>query len=302
MGKTRKHLEDFTLITQGDDKLAIKSNVVLKALSSDLRRNQNHPLWGFFKSLQSDTTLDVSKHFFGWYNDNCASKKQATNWPPVPDAIKNKGLKSIQVLYVDPPWQYYNSPTSGLAGLADTHYDTCNDEVIFNMMDAWLDPYLADDCVLAMWATGPKMHTALATMSAWRFDYKNKFCYWLKTYSNGKPVLGLGTYTRTCVEELLLGTRGKVSKYIDTEKQKYASQILESENATDVIAERSSIINRFMCHSEKPAIFRNLVGDVFGKADTKVELFARDQVEGWIAWGNQVPKNTQTNLRNFFTR
>ncbi len=52
-------------------------------------------------------------------------------------------------------------------------------------------------------------------------------------------------------------------------------------------------------HSEKPPEIRNKVAAVFGKAVVRLELFARQRWEGWIAWGDQVPAASQRSIDSF---
>lgn len=40
-------------------------------------------------------------------------------------------------------------------------------------------------------------------------------------------------------------------------------------------------------HSKKPAVVREKIVEVFGELP-RIELFAREQAEGWDCWGNEV--------------
>ena len=40
-------------------------------------------------------------------------------------------------------------------------------------------------------------------------------------------------------------------------------------------------------HSEKPAVFREKIIELLGDV-SKIELFARERVSGWDAWGNEL--------------
>ena len=44
---------------------------------------------------------------------------------------------------------------------------------------------------------------------------------------------------------------------------------------------------RLMSHSEKPSEIRERIVELFGDLP-RIELFARQKVEGWDAWGNEV--------------
>ena len=47
------------------------------------------------------------------------------------------------------------------------------------------------------------------------------------------------------------------------------------------------LIQRRSQHSKKPEIIRELIVKLFGDCE-KVELFARQKVDGWDAWGNEI--------------
>ena len=80
--------------------------------------------------------------------------------------------------------------------------------------------------------------------------------------------LGLGNYTRANAEICLLGTKGKGLPRIS----RSVRQILD---------------NRIEEHSKKPDEARDRIVELFGDIP-KIELFARQTVEGWDCWGNEV--------------
>ena len=49
-------------------------------------------------------------------------------------------------------------------------------------------------------------------------------------------------------------------------------------------------------HSQKPQEVRKRIVKLMGDLP-RIELFARTKVEGWDAWGNEVPKEEQRILR-----
>lgn len=268
----------------------------LAVLAAELKRNEAHPLLDFFASLPSVDPREAREKYLRWHAElRPRPSREPRPWSPVPPQLLERGPRCVQVLYVDPPWSYLNEDCAKRAGTVGAHYKTCADDAIFGLLDDWLEPYLAPDCALLMWATGPKMHAALATMGAWRFEYKNKLCYWLKTYNDGRPVMGLGSYTRTCMEEILLGTRGNVLKYMDASRVT-TLQVLETRSPPPVVAEQASTINSAVKHSEKPPLFREYVSKLFSGAEVKLELFTRNHVQGWVPWGDQVPNAKQKRI------
>ena len=86
-------------------------------------------------------------------------------------------------------------------------------------------------------------------------------------YRNVKPVIGLGYWTRANSELCLIGTKGKIKRI--------------NNNVSQVILEEKRE------HSRKPDTARNRIVELMGDLP-RIELFARQQVEGWDCWGNEV--------------
>ena len=49
-------------------------------------------------------------------------------------------------------------------------------------------------------------------------------------------------------------------------------------------------------HSRKPDIVRQKIIDLIGDLP-RIELFAREKIEGWDCWGNEIPNTTQLLLK-----
>ena len=65
----------------------------------------------------------------------------------------------------------------------------------------------------------------------------------------------------------MLGTKGKISRVSNKVSQVVDTHIEE--------------------HSKKPAIVRERIVELVGDLP-RIELFARQEVDGWDAWGNEV--------------
>jgi N6-adenosine-specific RNA methylase IME4 len=120
----------------------------------------------------------------------------------------------------------------------------------------------SENSVLYLWATTPKLQEALRVMSAWGFSYKTSAVW-------DKQILGMGYWFRGQHELLLVGVRGKFSP---------PEQSTRLSSVFSIRRER---------HSKKPAHIRNCIKEWFPNAK-RLELFAREQSEGWDVWGNQV--------------
>jgi len=169
--------------------------------------------------------------------------------------------KKYNIIYADPAWTY-GDKLKHHGGSAESHYDTMSFEDICNLP---VKDISADNCFLFMWGTHPLLPEALEVIKAWGFEYKTNGFVWVKTYSNGKKVLGMGNYTRGNTEFCLMGVKGK-PKRIDNN----VSQYVESQ---------------IKAHSKKPDEVRKRIVKLCGDLP-RIELFARTKIHGWDVWGN----------------
>lgn len=126
----------------------------------------------------------------------------------------------------------------------------------------------AKDSALFMWATFPQLPEALRLIRAWGFTYKTVAFVWLKQNRKSPTwFYGLGFWTRGNAEICLLATRGHPKR--------------QSAGIHQLII---SPIER---HSKKPDEAREKITALMGDLP-RIELFARQAVPGWDAWGNEV--------------
>lgn len=163
-------------------------------------------------------------------------------------------LTEFPVLYVDPPWRYEYAETNSRK--IENHYPTMTGEEL-----AQLEIPAAKDAVLFMWATSPKLAEALDLMAAWGFEYRT-CAVWVKSS------IGMGYYFRQRHELLLVGKRGNLPAPDDKHRPDSVQEFPRAE------------------HSAKPSEFRRLISFMYS-GYPKVELFARENVDGWASWGNQ---------------
>lgn len=172
-----------------------------------------------------------------------------------------------QLIYADPPWSYRNKKTGGshTSGSEDQYPTLTVDEI------AALDvPSICErDAVLFLWATVPMLPEAFEVMKAWGFNYKTLHV-WAKL---GR--MGLGYWFRGNVEILLFGTKGKVPAF------RLLIKNIHAEKPTK--------------HSAKPRHFREVCEAT--KLTPRIELFARERVEGWHSWGLDVESDVVVGSR-----
>lgn len=170
--------------------------------------------------------------------------------------------KRYTVIYADPPWSYRNK---GTRAAAEKHYRTMS---IGDIKALPVADIAAADCVLFLWATFPMLPEALETIKAWGFRYKTAAFLWAKQNRRSPGWFwGLGNWTRSNAEVCLLAVRGRPAR---------ASAAVHSLIEAPVGR-----------HSAKPpqarARIEALMGDV-----PRIELFARERVPGWDAWGDEI--------------
>jgi len=184
--------------------------------------------------------------------------------------------KKYNIIYADPPWyrgqRMYSSNKNDHHVEADRHYPIMKKKAL---CDLPIKQIAADDSVLFMWVTDSNLDEAMEVIKAWGFKYKTVAFIWLKKERSGKQVCFMGCWTMKNAEIVLLATRGKMTKYL---KNRKVRQLQEA------IRERS-------VHSRKPQIIRDRIVEMFGEDLPKIELFARQRINGWDAWGNEVPQS-----------
>lgn len=167
------------------------------------------------------------------------------------------------IIYADPPWAYKWGKGGNFA--PERHYNTMTTADICALD---VKSMREKNCALFLWATMPCLPEAFKVMEAWGFKYKTCAFTWIKTRKNGKPLAGMGSYTKSNAELCLLGMRGHI-KSVD----KTVPQVIMSQRGR---------------HSEKPEEARQRIDRLFGGGLKKIELFARRRVDGWDAWGDEI--------------
>lgn len=168
------------------------------------------------------------------------------------------------VVYADPPWVYRDKAVAGNRGVG-FKYPLMSDAGIAALP---VRSIVADDALLFLWVTWPKLVEALPVIAAWGFEYRSVAFVWVKrSKHSGALAWGMGNWTRANTEPCLLGIRGRPKRVSGG-----VHQVIEAPLGQ---------------HSVKPPETRQrivqLVGDV-----PRMELFARQRAPGWDAWGNQV--------------
>lgn len=189
-------------------------------------------------------------------------------------------MKKYSVIYADPPWSQKAGPTIGkytknelgkqIFGpnesnkSKDLPYVTMTVDDICTMN---IKGIAADHAHLYMWTTNKYLPQAIKVIEAWGFKYSTTLV-WAKKPLGG----GLGGTFKVSTEYLIFATRGSL---------KSTKQI----KGTWFEVKRP-YVNGYPCHSKKPEFFAELIESV--SPGNKIELFARNQRQGWDVFGNEV--------------
>lgn len=204
-----------------------------------------------------------------------------------------EGTNKYALIYADPAWSYDNK---GSRAKADNHYPTMSITDL-KRLPVW--DLAADDAILAMWWVPPMPLEAIQLAEAWGFKVKNMCLFswhklnklaekhidtalsapWPKLTAtdilalvNEQTRMGLGNYTRSNVENVLVAVKGKGLPRLQADiKQMVMAPIGE--------------------HSVKPAEIREALEKLYGDVK-RIELFSRSDADGWGHWGNEAPSNS----------
>jgi len=187
--------------------------------------------------------------------------------------------KKYNIIYADPPWKYssksaVNNTSGSEIKSLNEHYNTMSLEELKTLP---IKNITEKDAVCFMWSTDSHINEALEIYKSWGFEYKTIAFNWIKTTTKGNFYKNVAPWTMKSSEICLLGVKGRMSKY-------KKSNNIESL----VFAERTK-------HSKKPQEVRNRIELLFGNLP-RIELFARQKVDGWDSWGNEVEEEKQMSL------
>ena len=162
------------------------------------------------------------------------------------------------VIYADPPWRYENPPMGGTNRSIENHYPTMTLEEICALPVAEV---AADDAILYLWATAPKLIECMEVIKAWGFEYRTNMVW-------DKVKIGMGYHARNQHELLLIARRGNMPP---PEPGQQPPSVIRIDRGD---------------HSAKPVEFYEIIERNYPGIG-KIELFCRSPREGWAVWGNQ---------------
>lgn len=188
------------------------------------------------------------------------------------DVFQNLQRGHYGLIYVDAPLRFktYDNATTVAARATKTkpatiYYHTMSTQEIMALPVADL---AAKDCVLLLWTSGPFLQISLEMIKRWGFVYKTVAFVWVKADPLAffaAPQMGMGYWTRSNAEFIVLASRGKPKR-------------LHADVSQIVIEPRRQ-------HSRKPDLYGLIERLVAG---SYLELFSRRTRPGWDSWGDQI--------------
>jgi len=169
-------------------------------------------------------------------------------------ALRSK-IAGNTILLVDPPWEYPFSIDA--RGDPNRHYPPMS----INTIKGHPIPDI-ENSVLYLWATAPLLLGALDVMKTWGYSYKTHIVW-------DKVNIGTGYWSRGRHELLLIGVKGKFSP---PPKEALTPSVLVEKRTT---------------HSTKPQCVYEMIEAQFPDVP-KIELFAREEREGWNSEGIEI--------------
>ena len=170
--------------------------------------------------------------------------------------------KKYNIIYADQAWSYGGKLPQRAK---EQHYPVMGLDDICKLP---VSDISADNSILLMWATYPLLDKALKVINDWGFEYKTCAFTWIKKNKKSDSFFwGMGMWTRSNAEVCLIGTKGKPKRNSASVHQVVYEPIRE--------------------HSRKPDCVRDRIVELCGDLP-RIELFARQKVDGWDCWGNEV--------------
>lgn len=217
----------------------------------------------------------AKKEISGYSIYNKEAKKR-TKINPLDDLYPKLPSKKYDVIYADPPWDYGGKMQYDKSSKKDVNvgfeknifissasfkYPTVKLKDLKNLN---INSIAKDDCLLFMWTTGPQMANSIILGEAWGFEYKTVAFVWDKMVHNP------GQYTLSQTEFCLVFKKGRIPK---------------PRGARNI---RQFVQHPRGKHSEKPLQIIDGITKMFPEQD-KIELFARNNFNGWDNWGLEIP-------------
>lgn len=169
-------------------------------------------------------------------------------------------------ILIDPPWRFDNRTGK----VAPEHrrlarYATLSTGELGRLP---VGDLAAAQSHIYLWCPNALLPDGLELLGRWGFEYKTNLV-WYKVRKDGGPDgRGVGFYFRNVTELVLFGVKGSL-RTLDPGRRQV-----------------NVIVHRKREHSKKPPTLHTIAEGC--SPGPRIELFARERVDGWQTWGDQV--------------
>lgn len=189
--------------------------------------------------------------------------------------ISDVPLFKYGLIMADPPWHHDRWSDRGSDRAPSEHYDTMALEEVKGLR---VGDLCGPDSLIMLWVPGCFINIGEAILNAWGAEFVT-MGFWVKTqlHDPSKPKMGTGYVLRECGEPFLIGKIGK-------------PQVIDKGVPSVIMGPRRE-------HSRKPEAGYALAERLAPKGYAKLDLFSRQEREGWDCMGDEHDKFTDTNGR-----
>lgn len=204
--------------------------------------------------------------------------------------------KKYKIILIDAPWTFKTYSDKGKSRSPENHYKC---ETLEDIKKLPIKNLADKDAVLFHWVTFPLLREGLDVMKAWGFEYRTCAFNWIKTTKNAdlaklnvaKDIrMNLGYFTRSNSELCLTG-EALEDEQTDLVLLGRKGKTLERKS----MGVRQVIITPMQEHSRKPVEVHERIEALYGKDISKIEIFGRQEREGWDIFGDEYRKFNDQN-------
>jgi len=173
---------------------------------------------------------------------------------------------TFSTILIDPPWRFQNR--TGKMAPEHKRLHRYRTMTVDDIMAMPVGAHTRTPSHLYLWVPNALLREGLQVMEAWGFRYKTNIV-WYKVRKDGGPDgRGVGFYFRNVTELLLFGVKGSMRTL--------------KPGRTQV----NLLCTRKREHSRKPEEVYKIIESC--SPGPYLELFARERIEGWTTWGDEV--------------
>ncbi|RDX75858.1 Methyltransferase-like protein 2, partial [Mucuna pruriens] len=215
---------------------------------------------------QDDAVAEILKNRYIMPRESCF---YMSDLGQIRNLIPAHADSGFNLIMVDPPWE-------NASAYQKSRYPTLPNKYFLSLPIKQLTH--TEGALVALWVTNREKLRCFVERElfpAWGVSYAATF-YWLKVKENGSWICDLDLFHHRPYECLILGySPGKVNN-------------IDNQSKFNSVKNDSVIMSIPGDYSRKPPIADLLLEHVPGlKPPRCIELFAREIMTGWVAWGNE---------------